>query len=52
MVPFFVPGRLIHIKSENESKLGVDWGWGVLVSFSKQRINPKKFLMGNPKTKE
>lgn len=47
IVPFFVPGRLIKIKSEDS-----DWGWGILVSFSKQRINPKKFLLGDTKAKE
>lgn len=40
IVPFLVPGRLIKIKSDN-----VDWGWGVLVSWTRQKINPKKFLM-------
>lgn len=36
MVPFLVPGRLIHVKTDKE-----DWGWGILVSFSKQRITAK-----------
>jgi ATP-dependent RNA helicase DOB1 len=36
IVPFLVPGRLIHVKTEKE-----DWGWGILVSFSKQRITAK-----------
>ena len=36
IVPFLVPGRLIHVKTEKE-----DWGWGILVNFSKQRITAK-----------
>ena len=36
IVPFLVPGRLIHVKTDKE-----DWGWGILVSFSKQRITAK-----------
>ena len=36
IVPFLVPGRLIHVKTNKD-----DWGWGVLVSFSKQRITAK-----------
>jgi hypothetical protein len=36
IIPFLVPGRLIHIKTDQ-----YDWGWGVLVSFSKQRITAK-----------
>jgi len=47
IVPFLVPGRLLKIKSEC-----VDWGWGILVSWTKQRINPKKFLMAANKKKQ
>ena len=47
IVPFLVPGRLIKIKSDD-----VDWGWGILVSWTKQRINPKKFLMGGGNSKK
>ena len=36
IVPFLVPGRLIKIKSDQH-----DWGWGILASFSKQRITSK-----------
>lgn len=36
ILPFMVPGRLIHIKTGQ-----YDWGWGVLVSYSKQRITAK-----------
>lgn len=44
-MPFLVPGRIIKIKSDL-----VDWGWGIVVSWTKMRINPKKFLIGG-KTK-
>jgi ATP-dependent RNA helicase DOB1 len=30
IVPFLVPGRMIHIKTEQ-----FDWGWGILGSVSK-----------------
>ena len=30
----------------------MDWGWGVVVNYQKQRINPKKFGMGNSKNKD
>ena len=30
----------------------MDWGWGVVVNYQKQRINPKKFVMGNSKNKD
>ena len=36
IVPFLVPGRLIKIKSDQH-----DWGWGILASFSKQKITSK-----------
>jgi len=36
IVPFLVPGRIIRIKTDK-----YDWGWGVLVSFSKQKITAK-----------
>lgn len=36
IIPFLVPGRLVHIKTDQ-----YDWGWGVLVNFSKQRITAK-----------
>ena len=35
-MPFLVPGRLIQVKTDKEN-----WGWGILVSFSKQRITAK-----------
>lgn len=47
IVPFLCPGRLVKVKSED-----VDWGWGILVAFSKQKINPKKFLSNQNKNKE
>ena len=36
IVPFLVPGRVIKIQSD-----GTDWGWGILASFSKQKISAK-----------
>ena len=42
IVPFLVPGRLVKICiGGNEAKKDQDWGWGILVSFTKQKINPK-----------
>jgi len=35
-VPFLVPGRLIKIQTDQH-----EWGWGVLASFSKQKITAK-----------
>ena len=49
IVPFLVPGRFIKITDNNEA---LNWGWGVVVSFQKQRINPKKFIMGDSKNKD
>ena len=37
-----VPGRLLKISSDS-----VNWGWGILVSWTKQRINPKKIHAGS-----
>ena len=47
IVPFLVPGRFIKIHQDDNT-----WGWGVIVSFQKQRINPKKFVMGDAKNKD
>lgn len=42
VVPFLVPGRLIRIAILNtDTKQEQDWGWGILVNFTKQKINPK-----------
>ena len=41
MIPFMVPGRLIRIGNNDEQ----NWGWGIVVSWTKQKINPKKFNM-------
>lgn len=54
IVPFLVPGRLIRVCVTNsETNLEQDWGWGILVNFTKQRINPKniKDLGKNPDLK-
>jgi len=40
VVPFLVPGRLVRISIASDSK-EQDWGWGILVNFTKQKINPK-----------
>jgi ATP-dependent RNA helicase DOB1 len=49
IVPFLVPGRFIKINQDDNN---TTWGWGVVVSFQKQRINPKKFVMGDSKNKD
>jgi ATP-dependent RNA helicase DOB1 len=42
IVPFLVQGRLIKICITNSTtQKETDWGWGILVNFTKQRINPK-----------
>jgi ATP-dependent RNA helicase DOB1 len=46
VVPFLAPGRLIRVSlssgSENSSDdTAKEWGWGILVNFTKQRINAK-----------
>ncbi len=51
IVPFLVPGRFIKINQQDNND-SQSWGWGVVVSFQKQRINPKKFIMGDSKNKE
>lgn len=40
VVPFLVPGRLVKISIASDTK-EQDWGWGILVNFTKQKINPK-----------
>lgn len=50
-MPFLVPGRFIKINQQDNNDTQ-SWGWGVVVSFSKQRINPKKFIMGDSKNKD
>lgn len=41
VVPFLVPGRLIRISIASSDQKEQDWGWGILVNFTKQKINPK-----------
>lgn len=42
VVPFLVPGRLLKIAILNtETQVEQNWGWGILVNFTKQKINPK-----------
>jgi len=36
IVPFLVPGRLIKVCVTNsENNVDQDWGWGILVNFTK-----------------
>ena len=37
MLPFFSIGRLIYIKNND-----VDWGWGIVINFTKKRLAVKK----------
>ncbi len=41
IVPFLVPGRVIRVKSDKN-----DFGWGIVVNFTKQRINAKLSQLG------
>ena len=44
IVPFLVAGRLIRIQVQTNFEDPMeqqDWGWGILVNFTKQRLNPK-----------
>lgn len=41
IVPFLVPGRLIKISITTSENKQQEWGWGILVNFTKQKINPK-----------
>ena len=51
VVPFLVPGRLIRVSILNGT-LEQDWGWGILVNFTKQKINPKNMTQVGAKNKE
>ena len=43
IVPFLVPGRLIkvQVQSIGEKDEVQEWGWGIVVNFTKQKLNPK-----------
>lgn len=41
IISFLVPGRIIRIK-DNVNK--IDWGWGIVVNFTRRRINVKSVL--------
>ena len=43
IVPFLVPGRLIRVQvqSIDDNEEVQDWGWGIVVNFTKQKLNPK-----------
>jgi hypothetical protein len=52
-VPFLVPGRFIKItRDPSDGGAAENWGWGIVVNFMKQKINPKKFVMGDQKNKD
>jgi len=36
ILPYLAPGRLIHIADDSQ-----DWGWGILVNFTRKRIIPR-----------
>ena len=57
VVPFLVPGRLLRVSlssgSENSSDEPVkEWGWGILVNFTKQRINAKNIQQVGKQSRE
>lgn len=57
VVPFLAPGRLIRVSlssgSENSSDDSAkEWGWGILVNFTKQRINAKNIQQVGKQSKE
>lgn len=41
IISFLVPGRIIRIK---DSVNKIDWGWGIVVNFTRRRINVKSIL--------
>ena len=41
IISFLVPGRLIHIR---DSVNKIDWGWGIVINFTRRRINVKSVL--------
>ncbi|CAI2379541.1 unnamed protein product [Moneuplotes crassus] len=41
VIAFLVPGRLIHLK---DTKNNIDWGWGIVVNFTRRRISVKSIL--------
>lgn len=54
IVPFLVPGRLIKVKIEAQDggAQSADWGWGIVVSYQKQRLSPKNISQVGAKSKE
>jgi len=54
--PYLVPGRMIKVSIKTgEGTTGEkeqDWGWGILVNFSKQRINAKNINQVGRQNKE
>lgn len=41
IISFLVPGRIIRIK---DSVNKIDWGWGIVINFTRRRINVKSVL--------
>ena len=41
IISFLVPGRIIHIKDPSNQ---IDWGWGIVINFTRRRINVKSIL--------
>ena len=41
IISFLVPGRIIHIKDTVNK---IDWGWGIVINFTRRRINVKSVL--------
>ena len=37
ILPFLSIGRLIYIRNND-----IDWGWGVVINFTKKKLNVKK----------
>ena len=57
IVPYLVPGRMIKVSiSSGEKGTTTEkeqvWGWGILVNFSKQRINAKNIAQVGRQNKE
>lgn len=51
-VPFLKPGRFVRICIETGNGVK-DWGWGIFVNFTKQKISPKNILhIGGQKNTE
>lgn len=54
IVPFLTPGRLIRVQVQStDPKLpSQEWGWGVLVNFTQQRLQPKNLAQISKRNRE